>query len=81
MFAQLLEGIRAISSTRSKKVMSQSGNYQDSVTAPLSCNFDNDAVGRDDEDEQDKVSLKLDRSGSILSAIEKAGTIISASDN
>jgi len=81
MFAQLLEGIGAISSTESKKVMSQSGNYQNLVTAPLSHMFDDDAVGRENEDEQDEVSLKLDRSGSILSAIEKAGTIISASDN
>jgi len=81
MFAQLLEGIGAISSTESKKAMSQSRNYQDLVTAPLSRMFDDDAVGRDDEDEQDEVSLELDRSGSILSAVEKAGTIISASDN
>jgi hypothetical protein len=34
--------------------------------------FDDDAVGRDDEDEQDEVSLELDRSGSILAAVEKA---------
>jgi len=81
MFAQLLESIGAISSTESKKAMSQSGNYQDSVTAPLSHMFDDDAVGRDNEDKQDEVSLELDRSRSILSAIEKAGTIISASDN
>jgi len=81
MFAQLLEGIGAISSTESKKAMFRSGNYQDSVTAPLSHMFNDDAVGRDDEDKQDEVSLKLDRSGSILSAVEKAGTIISASDN
>jgi len=81
MFAQLLEGIRAISSTESKKAMSRSRNYQDSITAPLSRMFDDDTVRRDNEDEQDEVSLELDRSGSILSAIEKAGTIISASDN
>jgi hypothetical protein len=30
-------------------------------------------VGKDDEDEQDEVSLELDRSGSILSTVEKAG--------
>jgi hypothetical protein len=43
--------------------------------------FDDDAVGRDNEDEQDEVSLELDRSRSILSAVEKAGTIVSISDN
>jgi len=75
MIAQLLEGIGAISTTDSKKAMSRSGNYQDSVTVPLGRMFDDDAVGRDNEDEQDEVSLELDRSGSILSAVEKAGTV------
>ena len=78
---QLLEGIGAISTTESKKAMSRSRNYQDSVTAPLNRMFDDDAVGRDNEDEQDEVSLELDRSRSILSAVEKAGTIVSISDN
>jgi hypothetical protein len=73
MIAQLLEGIGAISAAESKKAMSRSGNYQDSVTAPLSRTFDDNAVGKDDEDEQDEVSLELDMSGSILSAVEKAG--------
>jgi hypothetical protein len=61
--------------------MSRSGKYQDSVTAPLGRMFDDDAVGRDDEDEQDEVSLELDRSGNILSAVEKAGTVSYLSDN
>jgi hypothetical protein len=43
--------------------------------------FDDDAVGRDDEDEQDEASLELDRSGSILAAVEKAGIVISTLDN
>jgi hypothetical protein len=51
----------------------QSRNYQDSVTVPLSRASDDNAVGKDDEDEQDEVSLELNRSGSILSAIKKAG--------
>jgi len=76
MLSQLLEGIGAISTTEAKKVMSRSRNYQDLVTALLSWTFNNDAVGRDDEDEQDKVSLELNRSRSILSAIKKAGTNI-----
>jgi hypothetical protein len=52
--------------------MSRSGNYQDSITAPLSHAFNNDAVGKDDEDEQDEVKLVLDRSSTILSSVEKA---------
>jgi hypothetical protein len=43
--------------------------------------FDDDAVGRDDEDEQNEVSLELDRSDSILAAVEKASIMISTSDN
>lgn len=74
IIAQLLEGIGAISTTDSKKAMSRSGNYQDSVTAPLGRAFDDDAVGRDGEDEQDEVTLELDSSSSILSAVEKAST-------
>ena len=52
--------------------MSQSGNYQDSVTAPLSHAFDDEAVGKDNEDEQDEVRLELDPSSTVLSAVEKA---------
>jgi hypothetical protein len=54
--------------------MSQSGNYQDSVTAPLSCTFNNEAVGKDDEDKQDEVRLELEPSSTILSAVEKSST-------
>jgi hypothetical protein len=55
--------------------MSRSGNYQDSVTTPLSRVFDDEAVGRDDKDEQDEVMLEIDHSSSILSAVEKVGVI------
>ena len=41
---------------------------------------DNDAVGSNNEDKQEDT-LKLDRGGSILSAIKKVGAIISISDN
>jgi hypothetical protein len=70
---QLLNGIGAISMTESKKATSRSGNYQDSITAPLGRAFDDDAVAQDDEDEQDELSLEVDSSSSILSAVEKAG--------
>ena len=75
IITQLLEGIGAISAVERKKAMSCSGNYQDSVTAPLSCAFDDDTVGKDDEDEQDEVTLEIDHSSTILSAVEKAGAI------
>jgi hypothetical protein len=42
---------------------------------PLNHVFDNEAVGKDDEDEQDKVTLEIGHSSSILSAVEKAGAI------
>src|SRR5713226_2661106 len=80
MIVQLLEGIGAISSAKSKKVMSWSGNYQDSITAPLGCMHDDDVVGSDDEDEQEDT-CELDRGGSILSAVKKVGAIISTSDD
>ena len=81
MFTKLLEGIGAISTAESRKAMSWSRNYQDSVTAPLGRMFDDDVVGRDNEDEQDEVSFELDRSGSILAAVEKASIVISTLDN
>jgi hypothetical protein len=70
---QLLQGIGAISTTESKKATSRSGNYQDSIMVPLGRAFDDDAAAQDDEDEQDELSLEVDSSSSILSAVEKAG--------
>jgi hypothetical protein len=75
IITQLLEGIGAISARESKKAMSRSGNYQDSVTTPLSQTFDDDAVAREDEDEQDELVLEVDQSSSILSAVEKVGAL------
>jgi hypothetical protein len=72
IITQLLEGIGAISTTECKKVMSCSRNYQDSITTPLSHVFNDEAIGKDGEDEQDEVILEIDHSSSILSAIEKA---------
>jgi len=51
--------------------MSRCGNYQDSITAPLNCASDDDAVAQDDEDKQDNISLEVDPTSTILSAIEK----------
>jgi len=44
---KLLEAIGAISAAESKKATSRSGNYQDSATAPLGREHDDDAVGQD----------------------------------
>jgi hypothetical protein len=52
------------------KASSWSRNYQDSVT--VCSTSDDNAVGKDDEHEQDEVSLELNSSGSILSTVEKA---------
>jgi hypothetical protein len=73
MMSQLVEGIGAISAAESKKAMFQSGNYQNSVITPVNHAFDNDVVGRDDEDTQDEISPEYDRSENIFSAIEKVG--------
>jgi hypothetical protein len=51
--------------------MSHHGNYQDSVTAPINHASDDNAVAQDDEDEQDKISLEVDPTSDILSAVKK----------
>lgn len=51
--------------------MSCGGNYQDSITAPINRASDDDAVARDDEDEQDNLSFEVDPTSVILSAVEK----------
>jgi hypothetical protein len=51
--------------------MSRHGNYQDSVTAPLNRASDDAAVAQDDEDEQNELSLEVDATSNVLSAIEK----------
>jgi hypothetical protein len=71
--AQLLEGIGAISATESRKAMSRSGNYQDSVTAPLGLAFDDEALGKHNEDEQDETNPEVGRPEHILTAVEKVG--------
>lgn len=81
MIAQLLEGIGAISAADSRKAMSRSGNYQDSITAPIGHISNNEVIGRDDEDEQDEGNPDPHMSGRILAAVEKASAIISTSYN
>ena len=65
----------------SKKAMSRSENYQNFITTTIGHAFDNNAVGRDNEDEQNKVSLEVNRSGTILSAIKKVGSIMFTLDS
>ena len=57
--------------------MSRRGNYQDSITAPINHASDDDAVARDDEDEQDDLSFEVDPTSVILSAVEKVLASIS----
>jgi hypothetical protein len=64
-FLKLLEGIGAIKEADKKR-----NNYQDSVTTPLSQEFDDDAVGLEDQPE-DKLSNKAGNYQEVLSAIEK----------
>ncbi|KAF8064936.1 hypothetical protein FPV67DRAFT_1419488, partial [Lyophyllum atratum] len=68
---KLLEAIGAISKTEAKKAASRSGNYQDSTTAPLSRDHDDDAAAREDTDEDAGISFSLDKSANILPAVEK----------
>jgi len=69
--SKLLEPIGVISAAESKKATSRSGNYQDSSTAPLGREYDGDAVGKDDADEQEVPSLVEDTTGNILSGVDK----------
>jgi hypothetical protein len=46
----LLEGIGIISKADSKKASAHGGNYQNAVTAPVSCNHDDSGIVEDGED-------------------------------
>jgi hypothetical protein len=55
---QLLEGIGAISKSDSRKASGRSGNYQDSVIAPVSREHDDAAVvNGEEEDEEDEDAI------------------------
>ena len=71
--AQLLEAIGAISKGDAWKASSQSGNYQDSTTAPLSRTHDDEAAGQDDVDQLEDLTLTPDSDASvnILPAVNK----------
>jgi hypothetical protein len=79
MIAQLLEGIGVISAADSRKAMSWSENYQDTIMVPIGRISNNEVIGRDDKDEQDEGNPDPDMSGRILTAVEKASPIISTS--
>lgn len=72
VFLKLLEGIGAIKGADKRR-----SNYQDSVIAPLCREFDDDAVGLEDQPEESIEDLDKssdDRAGNhheVLSAIEK----------
>jgi len=54
---KLLEAIGAISKSEAKKAASRSGNYQDSTTAPLSHDHNDDAAAQEDTDQEDGWEL------------------------
>jgi len=66
----LLYGIGAIKKDKKDK---DSLAYQDSVTAPLDCSFDDD-TGADKDDEDDKENE--DTGSSMTSAIRKVSTSV-----
>jgi hypothetical protein len=66
-----------VSSAESRKAASRAGNYQDAATASLDRDLDNDATTQDDS-EGDPANHTVsgravgpDRSGNILSSVEK----------
>lgn len=71
---KLLEAIGAISKTEAKKAASRGGNYQDSATAPLSRDHDDDAAAQEDVNQEESISLLLDTSANILPAVEKVSS-------
>jgi hypothetical protein len=69
----LLEGISAIKPDKKKNHIA----YQDSVTAPLSWQYDNEVVAQEDPPEDDEDNLPNDTSENlqvVLSTIEKVVT-------
>jgi hypothetical protein len=65
---KLLEGIGAVSSVEGKKAASCAGNYQDTATAPLNYNFNNDAATQDDSKAN---QARPDQLRGILLLVEK----------
>ena len=73
---QLLQAIGAILALEAKKATSQSGNYQESATAPLNVGDDDEVAGLNDADEQDPLCLSKDTNGHILIGVDKVTTIL-----
>ena len=67
-----------MSAPEAKKATSQSGNYQESTTAPLLGGDDTDE-NAGNADEQDALCLSEDVSRSILAGVDKVSTLISRS--
>ena len=63
---QLLEGVGVISSSDSKKA-----TYQESVTAPLSREYDYDDLPECDIEEEESPVERLENLNGVLSAIQK----------
>ena len=68
---KLLEAIGALTKSEADKATSRSGNYQDSLSTPLSRTHDNDAAGLSDVIQETNINLLPDASSNIVPAVDK----------
>ena len=64
-----------MSNAEGRKAVTRSGNYQDNVIAPLTCEHDNDAI--DDNDSEEIVAPDADAADGVLPAVERVGDFLS----
>ncbi|KAF8234673.1 hypothetical protein L208DRAFT_1070791, partial [Tricholoma matsutake] len=77
---KLLEGIGAISNADGKKAAARGSNYQDNVTIPLACEYDDNATADDEPDgdgiEVTELDVGAEVVDGVLSGIERLRKII-----
>lgn len=79
MLVQLLEGIGAISRADGRKATARAGNYQDSVTRPLSRDHDDNATADVDPDVINaELDADTDPAMRVLPVVEKLRKIVRA---
>ncbi|KAI9448889.1 hypothetical protein F5148DRAFT_1153303 [Russula earlei] len=83
LLSSFLKALGVISKVEGKQAAMHGGNYQDNVTAPLSHEHDNNAVGDDKDDESvvdmpdaDADTANVDAADSILSGIGRLWKIV-----
>ncbi|TDL19647.1 hypothetical protein BD410DRAFT_684736, partial [Rickenella mellea] len=74
VLSQLLEAIGAI--TPSSRAAAENAVYQESVTAPVSCEFDDEAVGNNDNGEDSDNNSQGEVLNEVLTAVEKLRKIV-----